>query len=95
MGRSRPTLRSFLAEPLDGALGDARADAVGDHHHLGVVGEIGLVADLVLLHELELPEELPVVLLLELGVEDQGVDLAGRPVLGPGEDVVLLVVGGR
>ena len=37
-GPEQPDLHALLAEPLDGALGDARADAVGDHDHLGVVG---------------------------------------------------------
>ena len=71
-GPEQADLQALLAQPLDGALGDPGADAVGDDDHLGVVGEVGLVADLVLLDELELPEQLPVVLFLQLGVEDAG-----------------------
>ena len=83
---------ALVAEALDGALGDTRADAVGHDDHLGVVGEVGLVADLVLLHEAELALELPVLLLLELGVEDQGVDRLGGPAFGAGDGPGLLVV---
>jgi hypothetical protein len=91
-GPDHAHLLALLAEPLDGAFGDARAGAVGDHDHLGVVRQVGLVADLVLLDEPELSLELPVVLLVELGVEDQGVDVLGRPALGAREGPALLVV---